>query len=285
MHSLKNYLLLITILGIALFISCNTEPDNTAISSDGVKIKFDVQGEGEPTLVFVHGWSNHKGFWDAQVSHFSEIYSTVAIDLAGFGESGSNRNSWTMESFSEDVIAVINMLDLQNVVLVGFSMGAPVVIETSNKIPDQISGLILVDILQNIEAQIPQEQITGMLNNWKEIFADKNRIHELLPSGLDQAIIDRYISEVYTVSKTGWWESLEDFFHWSNESCIESLKNLQVPLMSINSTHTSTDVDAYLKYIPSYKLKIIDTISHLVIWEAPDEFNRLLEECIQEFIR
>ena len=48
--------------------------DNVAISSDGVKISFDMQGEGEPALVFVHGWANNRSIWDAQVSHFSKTF-------------------------------------------------------------------------------------------------------------------------------------------------------------------------------------------------------------------
>lgn len=256
---------------------------DSAISADGVSIAYEVRGKGEPTLVFVHGWSNNRGVWDAQTKHFSQKYKVVTLDLAGFGESGSNRSDWTMQSFSKDVFAVVEKLRLEQVVLVGFSMGGPVVIEASKIMPERILGLVLVDILQDIEDKTPQKNIDGLIANWREIFTDEERIPELFPAEMNPELIDKYISMAFYAPKIGWWESIEDFFRWSNEECIESLQALQVPLMSINSDYMSINVEAFQKYIPSHQLKTISTISHLVIWEAPDEFNRLLAEAVQEF--
>jgi pimeloyl-ACP methyl ester carboxylesterase len=45
-----------------------------------------------------------------------------------------------------------------------------------------------------------------------------------------------------------------------------------------------TNVEAFNKHVSSYQLKIIPDVAHLVMWDDPEEFNRLLEESIQEFI-
>jgi len=146
-------------------------------------------------------------------------------------------------------------------------------------------GSVLVDVLQNIENKTSQKNIDGLIANWREIFTEKERIPELFPQNPKREIIDKYIEMAFHAPKIGWWESIEDFFVWSNEKCIESLKVLQVPLVSINSDYMSTNVEAFQKYVSSYQLKTISTIGHLVIWEAPDEFNRLLDEIIQEFVQ
>ena len=258
---------------------------DNAISADGVSIAYELRGEGEPALVFVHGWSNNRGVWDAQTKHFSKKYKVVTLDLAGFGESGNNRSDWIMQSFSKDVFAVVEKLGLEQVVLVGFSMGGPVVIEASKIMPERVLGLVLVDILQNIEDKTPQKTIDELIWNWREIFTDEERIPELFPADINPELIDKYIDMAFYTPKIGWWESIEDFFRWSNEECIESLQALQVPLMSINSDYMDTNVEAFQKYVPSYQLKTISTISHLVIWEAPNDFNRLLEEAVQEFVQ
>ena len=55
----KNLFLLCCIISLILCIyGCTNTPDNVAISSDEVEISFDKQGEGEPTLVFIHGWEH-----------------------------------------------------------------------------------------------------------------------------------------------------------------------------------------------------------------------------------
>jgi len=273
-----------SLIALIIFSSCTNESKNIALSSDGVEIHFDVKGQGKPPIVLVHGFTNTKEFWDSQITYLSQNYQVISLDLAGFGESGNNRVDWTMESFGNDVVAVIEKLDLDQVVLVGFSMGGPVILESANKIPARIKGLVLVDVFHKVEYDYSQEGIARLVNSWKEIFGDKKRIPELFPAGTDSSIINRYISMTFSAPKVGWWESITDFFRWWGEDYQESLKSLKVPLMSINSDYETTDVEAYLKYVPSYKLKTISTIGHLVMWEAPDKFNSLLEECIQEFM-
>jgi hypothetical protein len=88
---------------------------------DGVEIRYEVAGSGEPALVFVHGWSCDRSYWRAQVDHFAASHRTVALDLGGHGESSLGREDWTMASFAGDVRAVVEALDLRGVVLVGHS--------------------------------------------------------------------------------------------------------------------------------------------------------------------
>jgi len=270
---------------LLIIYGCTIEPDNVAISSDGVKISFNKQGEGELTLVLIHGWSNNRSIWDAQVSHFSKKYKVITVDLPGFGESGNNRQTWTMASFGEDVATVINKLDLDQVVLVGFSMGAPVIIETANKVPKRVAGLVLVDELHNIEMHYPPEVITFMDSVYMDVVTNPT-IDKMKPffRKNTEASFERVLSMINDVPKIGWRESLNDIFRWLNEDCIESLTKIQAPIIAINSDQTPTNVESFMKYVPSFKAKIIPDVGHVVFWDAPEEFNRLLEESIQEFI-
>jgi pimeloyl-ACP methyl ester carboxylesterase len=97
-----------------------------ATSRDGIPLAFEVHGVGTPSLVFVHGWSCHRGCWRGQVGPLAGRYQTVAVDLAGHGESGVGRRAWTMAAFGEDIVAVVEQLGLGEVVLIGHSMGGDV---------------------------------------------------------------------------------------------------------------------------------------------------------------
>jgi len=270
---------------VVIIYGCTNEPDNVAISSDGVKISFDLHGEGNPALVFVHGWGNNRSIWDAQVAHFSQKYKVIAVDLPGFGESGNNRQKWTMASFGEDVVTVINKLDLDQVVLVGFSMGAPVVIEAAKRVPDHITGLVLVDYLHDVEMKYPPEVISYMDSVYMDVVTDPT-IEKMKPffRKNTEASFERVLLMVNDVPKIGWRESLNDIFRWENDDFVESLTKIQAPIISINSDQTPTNVEAFRKYVPSFKAKIIPDVGHVVFWDATEEFNRLLEESIQEFI-
>jgi pimeloyl-ACP methyl ester carboxylesterase len=190
-----------------------------------------------------------------------------------------------MASFGEDVATVINKLSLDQVVLIGFSMGAPVVIEAAKRVPNQVVGVVLVDWLQDIEMQYPPEVISYLDSVFMDVVTTPT-IEKMKPffRKNKEASFERLLSMLKDAPRIGWRESLIDIFRWSNEDCIESLKNIQTRIISINSDQTPTNVEAFMKYVPSYKAKIILDVGHVVFWDAPEEFNRLLEESVQEFI-
>jgi len=93
---------------IAVFGNTPAEAEwpHMAFSKDGTPISYEVFGKGEPTLVFVHGWSCDARYWSAQVPVFSKKFRVIVLDLAGHGHSGMSRTKYTMSSFGEDVRAV-----------------------------------------------------------------------------------------------------------------------------------------------------------------------------------
>src|SRR4029450_134409 len=107
------------------------ERDGMARSKDGVPIHYHVRGEGDPALVLVHCWACDLHLWDGPAATLASRYQVVTLDLAGQGESGHSRGEWTMVAFGEDVCAVVEALDLRRAVLVGHSLGGPVVLEAA----------------------------------------------------------------------------------------------------------------------------------------------------------
>ena len=270
-----------------LIFSCKNEPIKHIKSHDGVNISFDNEGKGKPTIILVHGWSNTKDIWKDQLTHFSKKYQVIAVDLPGFGESGNNRTDWSMQAYGNDISNIINNLNLKEVVLVGFSMGGPAVIEAANKTPDQVLGVVLVDNLQEIEEKIPP-QMFEMIDSTM-MYLIKHPTKEALVSGgffkynTDEST-QRVVSMVEGSSHIGWSESLIGILKWQNELAINSVKNVKAPIHAINSDIKPTNELSFRKYAPFFKAKIVNDVGHVIMWDDPDEFNRLLEESIQEFI-
>jgi len=221
---------------IILFIisSCKSEPITTIDSLDGVRLSFDNEGKGDVTIILVHGWSNTRSIWDAQVSHFSEKYMVIAVDLPGFGKSGNTRSEWTIASFGEDISTIIHQLNLKKVVLVGFSLGSPVVIEAANKVQDHILGVVLVDALQDVEAKISPQMahyidsvMMDIVNNYtKEKLVERGFFKKNIDSSFLR--VDLFLKGA---SHIGWRESLAGSIKWQNENCINSIKLLGLRLL------------------------------------------------------
>lgn len=285
---LKNLFLGYSVIALILFsYGCTNEPHNVAISSDGVKVNFTQMGTGEPAIIFIHGWANRANIWDETMSHFSGKYKTVAVELFGSNESYNNRNDWSMALFGEDVASVIKKLKLNQVVLVGFSMGSAVIAETAKLLPEKTTGLVIVDDLKDVEMKYAPEMIAAIDSFMMDLVTAPTN-EKCVNGGFYKKNQEKSFQRVETMlrssSKTGWRRSLQSYFKWVNEDCIESFKQIKVPVIAINSDMEPTKVETFRKYAPSFQAKIIPDVGHVVFWDNPEEFNRLLEESIQEFV-
>jgi len=267
--------------------SCKSEPVTTVKSFDGVNVNFDNKGTGEPTIILVHGWSNTRSIWEAQVSHFSKNYRVIAVDLPGFGKSGNNRSEWTIASYGEDISTIIKQLKLKKVVLVGFSLGAPIAIETAKKIPNSVIGVVLVDNLQEVESQVPPPMAKYLDSMMMDLVNNPTK-KKIVAGGFIKKNIDSSFHKIESflkgASHIGWRESLAGYIKWQNEDCINSIKAVKAPIIAINSDQNYTNVESFRKYAPEFKAKIVKDVGHVIMWDKTEEFNRLLEESIQEFI-
>ena len=288
MKKLNPILICASIVFLLIVSGCLNEPVTTVDSFDGVSISFDNKGEGEPAIILVHGWSNTRVIWDAQVSHFSEKYQVIAVDLPGFGKSGNNRSEWTIASYGEDISTIIQQLNLKKVVLVGFSLGASIVIEAANKVPDHVIGIVLVDDLHMVEMKIPPPMAHFLDSTMMDLINNPTK-EKLVGGGFFKNNVDSAYHRILTIlegaSHIGWRESLAGHINWRNDHCTNSIQAVKAPIIAINSDMQPTNVEAFKKYAPTFKAKIVKDVGHVIMWDNTEEFNRLLEESIQEFIR
>src|SRR5262249_875057 len=111
-------------------------------SVDGTSIVYGIAGHGEPAIVFVHGWACDRSLWRDQVAYFAKSRQVITLDLAGHGSSGRGRTEWTIERFAEDVAAVVRASGAKKVILVGHSLGGPVVVEAALRVPEQTVAVV-----------------------------------------------------------------------------------------------------------------------------------------------
>jgi pimeloyl-ACP methyl ester carboxylesterase len=260
---------------------------DNAISADGVSIAYDVRGEGKPALVFVHGWCCDRSYWNAQLPHFAQKYKVVAIDLAGHGMSGHDRKEWTMGAFGEDVVAVIEALSLDQVVLIGHSMGGPVILEAARRMPEHVIGLVGVDTLQNFEDKFTQEQIEEMLTPLRSDFAEatKNFVRTMFTPNSDPALVEKIATDMSSAPQEVGLGAIQGYVDFHNNEKMQVFQELRAPITCIPSDRYPTNVETNQRYAPSFQAKIMSGVGHFNMIEDPETFNRLLEETVQEFVQ
>src|SRR5262245_23835562 len=94
---------------------------------DKNRVHYKSLGEGKTAIVFVHGWCCDHTVWRDQASALDGKARLLFIDLPGYGQSDKPKMDYTMDVFARGVNAVLEDAGVEKAVLMGHSMGTPVV--------------------------------------------------------------------------------------------------------------------------------------------------------------
>lgn len=109
---------------------------------------FTSKGEGQPTLLFTHGFGCNQSMFRDQEAHFSGDHRVVLYDLAGNNKTDitafRQERYQSLDAYAEDLLAIIEEADLGPVVHIGHSVGATIGILAANLRPDLFLGQVLI---------------------------------------------------------------------------------------------------------------------------------------------
>lgn len=105
----------------------------------------EVEGPpGAPTLVLLHGWTATADLnWHPFFSSLGEHYRVIAPDHRGHGRGIRQAGRFTLEDCADDVAALCDVLDIESVIPVGYSMGGPVAQLVWRRHPTLVDALVL----------------------------------------------------------------------------------------------------------------------------------------------
>ncbi len=288
MHKLISIILLLNVLVITGCISEKKVQKNIVHSSDGVPIYYQSIGDGSATLVFVHGWSCNSSYWKKQVEYFQDKYQVVTIDLAGHGLSGKGRERYTIESYAEDVRAVVSYLK-GPVILIGHSMAGEILVEASYRLGGRIKAVIGVDTLQDVSSEVTKSQTEQYLSVFDEDFADGVNVFVSEMFGpkdsakLKESIIEQMSSSDANIAT----DTLKNYFDYYTSGKIREIASkTDTPIYCINADLWPTNVEGNKSIFPRYiSCELIADSGHFIMLSNSEEFNLKLEETVQRILK
>ena len=255
-----------------------------AASKDGVPISYEVYGSGEPTLVFVHGWSCDARYWRAQVPAFSGKYRVVVLDLAGHGHSGMARPAYSMAAFGEDVRAVTEAAGGKKVILIGHSMGGPVIAEAARLMPGRVIGLIGVDTLENVEYPMTREELKKMIAPLENDFRTGSRqfVGEMISPQTDPRLREWILSDISAaptaVALSAMNEMMTQYVTGESSRVFDAVR---IPVVTVNGGLWPVNYEANRRHMLSYEAIVLKGADHFLMMSRPEEFNRALGKAIR----
>jgi pimeloyl-ACP methyl ester carboxylesterase len=250
--------------------------------ADGVRVAYDVRGtaQGRPSLVFVHGWSCDRSYWDAQMEFFSEDFRVVAVDLGGHGGSTfGHREAFTISSFGGDVATVVKALGLQRVILIGHSMGGDVVADAAKRLKGRVVGLVWLDTYSKLGSFRTPEQREALIAPFRADFAQTTEafVRGMFPPTADKKLVDRVATDMASAPQQVALQSMESSF--SNDRLMPGLlEELKLPVIAINPESSRTDRASMERY--GVEVVEMPGVGHFLMMEAPDRFNPILRETL-----
>lgn len=261
-------------------------------------IYYEDFGDGQP-VILIHGWPLSSKSWEPQVGALLDAgYRVITYDRRGFGKSQPTPGGYDYNSLSDDLLEVISYLDLQNVVLVGFSMGGGEVVrfltnhgsEKVNKVALISSIIPLVKQKEDNPDGVPESALNEILENLKkdrvtflEGFHKNFYGYGFLSQTVSQAQLNYDWSVASQASPLATIKCAES---WANTDFRPELKNVTVPTLIV---HGDADKVVPIKTAGEQAAKGIANNQFVVVEGGPHGLNvthaEELNEILLNFLR
>lgn len=270
----------------ALAAACDRAPpqgEGTVTAADGTPIAYEVRGEGDPALVFIHCWACNRSFWREQLDAFAADHTVVALDLPGHGASGRERREWTLARYADDVARVVHALKLDRVVLVGHSMGGPVSLLAAARLGDRATGVLCVETLHDAEFEWSEEAGQQWIASFEEDYEGMMRsaIAGMVPG--DEEVRDWITARALQADREAMVGLLHEFEGFDMAAALSAV---DAPVRCVNAAPYGdfalpTAIETNRRYA-DFDATIMDGVGHYPQLERPEEFNRRMRELLVE---
>ncbi len=258
---------------------------------------FGTARAGRPALVLMHFLGGSGREWDEVAGLLGEDFYMTTVDLPGFGGS-ADVTGYTVTEMADAVEATVRTLPVERYVLVGHSMSGKVSMvlarREASRMSSGLAGLILVAPSPPSPEPIPDAKRSGMIAGLGEIRGpeeDRKRARAYITKNenrdLSEAVVARAAAEVLRMNRTAWvaWAA-----HGSREDWAERVGVLDLPALVVaGRKDEGLGPDAQerltMPHLRHGLLKVVETSSHLVPMERPEELAGLMKDFLAGLAR
>lgn len=251
----------------------------------GADLYYEASGRGDPIL-FLHGVLHGLRFFEPQLTNLSDDNRVLAADFRGHGRSEKTDLGHTVPQYARDVQAFLEQHDLEDVVMVGWSLGAFVSWDYVDQFgTDRIRGLVDVDI----------EATRYRWADYDYGLARLSDIHQLLElvQTDQEALVDRFAQQVFAdpsaETRTLQYDEITRvpppiqsaiLFDAHVRDYRSVLPDIDVPMLVCAGTvETRGSVEAVqhvAKLVPEAEVVRFEASGHAPHVEEPERFNRVI---------
>lgn len=242
----------------------------------GARLRYRDEGAG-PAVLLVHGWALDLDMWEPQ-SPLAAALRLVRFDRRGFGLSSGDAST---RADVDDLHVLIGELGLVKPLLVGMSQGARVVLEFAARHPTVAGGLLLDGAPPCAASDLPmaafretarRDGVEAFRKLWAEHALTQLVNGDPSIQALLARVLARYRGSDLLAKADEWPDALDD----------RALAQVRVPVRIVNGEYdleTRKDAGRALHAaLAASELLIVANAGHMPNLDAPDDYNRIVNE-------
>ena len=259
--------------------------------SEELQLFYEDLGKNNP-IIFISGWPLTHQMWEYQITPLRELgFRCIVYDRRGFGRSEQSLNNYDYDSLAADLKSLIDVIDVNDITLVGFSMGGGEVVRYCSKYDcEKISRIILLsstvpyllktddnpegvpfEEIQESDHQIRDDR-AGFLATFGKHYYGVNFINR----PVSQGILDWTNSLAFTASQKAMLSCAESF---SQTDFRNELAAITVPTLIIHGDNDKTvpikaTSEQAASLIPGSLYKVYPGAPHGIFYTHKDILNR-----------
>ena len=253
-----------------------------------MKLHYRELGEGKP-LMILHGLFGFSDNWQSHAKSLAEYYRVILVDLRNHGRSDWSEE-FSYELMAQDVYELVEHLQLEDLILVGHSMGGKAAMRFAQKYPDALEKLVVVDIGVKEYPMHHEHILAGIhavtLDNVSSRRKAADELSEFIESnGIKQFLL----KNLYWIHKGQLaWRMNVKVLEREMADILSAMPEVEVmtPTLFIRGELSDyildEDISNLENLFPDSEIKTIESAGHWVHAEAPEEFlEALLSFCLR----
>lgn len=252
------------------------------VKVNNIELDYEEYGKGE-VLLFLHGLGSTKADWDAQIPFFSKKYRVVVVDLRGHGKTSIPSKDYGVEFMTEDVKQLLEVLKIEKVTVIGFSMGGAVAFQLTSNCPEIIHNLVIVnsgpdfnkmgkigeDLLSSRTEFLKTKGLTPLA---KEI------AYNMFPEDTQIEMRSEFEDRCKKNNYDAYYNSFVTLMDWGLGDELEEIKTRTLVVASDMDYTPVSFKEEYVKRMQNATLSVIENSRHGVVIDQPEAFNKTLEK-------
>lgn len=246
---------------------------------DDFDMYYDVDDFTEPwktpeTVVLHHGMGKNTRMWYGWVPTLARHYRVVRLDARGFGQSTvpPPGYSWSLSGFARDIRLLLDYLRLDNVHLVGETLGGSIAMQFAYEYPERLLSLTICSSPFRFTSPIYLEHAQEIERDGMMSFARQGMARRLDLSQVDLAFVEWYANEM---GKTSAQVGAGVLRAVAGNDLSNTLKHIKAPILILSAEHfflySQEDVREMQRLIPRAKLMLFPGVSGFVHYAQPEK--------------